>query len=594
MKKRFFKIFSIFLIAFSFTNFFQQREEYANAEVVSLSVGSFVVVKNILVAVGVVGSTSEVTYSLAQSYMNWLDENNTEQAQKIRAMTPVSCDTPGCIEEEQLKEAYKYKAKLQSGEITLPSVKALQTFNELGTNTIVNTSSYDFDYVNNNRIDYKNTYNINTVIRLKKSGTYKLTFNLVGNQAYWTSMTKIFYFQALENYSIQFYSCTFTDYPNAPYALAVSFMDSNNNFKEFSYSGRELTSLPGGFIGEKEVPALQTSTFQDSFTYNLECIDGLGMATSENTVEKEISPDDITYPDSTIPVADSGSICINVPDSIANSWDSVATPDVIDSDTSALQNANGDTWDYDKGWIDLGLNGLLKDIINAIKGIGKDVFDNFEKTLNSIANGISDLIDSVNGIAKNICDSLGLTELFDNVISAINSISFDDIINAIKSLTWADVVNAIISLPSAIWQFFDSILNDILQAIKDLITLLKQLLIELFVPSDTYFRQHFDDLREQLKPYMSVDDFNNIFNKEYSSGDVQDYYFYFMGSKICIPLSLYNNIKSTVLPWIRGIMYFLLVLFNLKSIYSIVRGGSLMKDLNTIDNAVNGKVGGVD
>ncbi|MCI6882932.1 MAG: hypothetical protein MR841_07775, partial [Lactobacillus johnsonii] len=67
MKKRFLKIFSIFLIAFSFTNFFQQREEYASAEAITLTTGTLVVVKNILVAVGVVGSTSEVTYSLAQS-----------------------------------------------------------------------------------------------------------------------------------------------------------------------------------------------------------------------------------------------------------------------------------------------------------------------------------------------------------------------------------------------------------------------------------------------------------------------------------------------------------------------------------------------
>ncbi|MCI6882942.1 MAG: hypothetical protein MR841_07825, partial [Lactobacillus johnsonii] len=571
--------------------FFQQREEYASAEAITLTTGTLVVVKNILVAVGVVGSTSEVTYSLAQSYMNWLDENNTEQAQKIRAMTPVSCDTPGCIEEEQLKEAYKYKAKLQSGEITLPSVPTVQKVS-LGVTDVTCNSLYTYqEFIrldsSTDPYNYIGNYKFNTV------GIYKLCVSSLksgqyGTDRYFFNVTRI-------GQSLSLFSKVNRDWED--YYLCFNFYDVDGTTK-LRYGSSGTDTIPQYFnVGTTRFAKdfCHSAKFHDTFSLDIEYL-GEGVANVDGSlnVEKEITPDDITYPDSTIPTADSGSICINVPDSIANSWDSAATPDVIDSDTSALQNANGDTWDYDNGWVDLGINGLLKDIINAIKQIGKDVFDNFEESLNSIANGISDLIDSVNGIAKNICDSLGLTGLFDNVISAINSISFDDIINAIKSLTWSDVVNAIISLPSAIWQFFDSILNDILQAIKDLITLLKQLLIELFVPSDTYFREHFDDLREQLKPYMSVDDFNNIFNKEYSSGDVQDYYFYFMGSKICIPLSLYNNIKSTVLPWIRGIMYFLLVLFNLKSIYSIVRGGSLMKDLNTIDNAVNGRVGGVD
>lgn len=591
MKKRFFKIFSIFLIAFSFTNFFQQRQQYADAEVITLTTGTFVVIKNILVAVGVVGSTSEVTYSLAQSYMNWLDENNTEQAQKIRAMTPVSCDTPGCIEEEQLKEAYKYKAKLQSGEITLPSVPTVQKVS-LGVTDVTCNSLYTYqEFIrldsSTDPYNYIGNYKFNTV------GIYKLCLSSAksgqyGTDRYFFNVTRI-------GQSLSLFSKINRDWED--YYLSFNFYDVDGTTK-LKYGKSSTDTIPQYFnVGSTRFATdfCHSAKFHDTFSLDIEYL-GEGVANVDGSlnVEKVISPDDITYPDSTIPTADADSICINVPDNIANSWDSAATPDVIGTDTSALQNANGDTWDYDNGWVDLGINGLLKDIINAIKQIGKDVFDNFEESLNSIANGISDLIDSVNGIAKNICDSLGLTELFDNVISAINSISFDDIINAIKSLTWSDVVNAIISLPSAIWQFFDSILNDILQAIKDLITLLKQLLIDLFVPSDTYFREHFDDLREQLKPYMSVDDFNNIFNKEYSSDDVQDYYFYFMGSKICIPLSLYNNIKSTVLPWIRGVMYFLLVLFNLKSIYSIVRGGSLMKDLNTVDNAVNGKVGGAD
>lgn len=500
MKKRFFKIISCFLIVFTLSlSFSQERKKVnANAEVVALTSGTLYVVAQILVAVGVVGTTSEVTYSLGQSYMNWLDENNTEQAQKIRAMTPVSCDTPGSIEEEQLKEAYKYKDKLKSGEITLPSVKALQTFNELGTNSIINTSSYSFDYVNNNRLDYKNTYNINTVIRLKKSGTYKLTFNLAGNQTYWTSMTKIFYFQALEDYSIQLYSCTYKEYASSPYGLAISFMDNSNNLKKFYYFGTELTSLPGGYVGEDKVTALQSSTFQDTISYNLECVDGLGMATSENTVIKEISADDITYPDSTIPASDAGSICINVPESVANSWDTPATSDVITSD-SAITNENGDVWDSVKGWVSQevsGITGILNDILGAIKNVGKDVWDFFEEILNGIKDKIGDVIDAINSltwvdvisaitgvpsaILEGIADALGLEGLFTNVIDTIKSI------------------------PLSIYNLFDSILSGILDAINGIVDGIIDGLKKLFIPTLS-FKDSIDTLKEKfILPKLSL------------------------------------------------------------------------------------------
>ena len=494
MKKRFFKIISCFLIVFTLSlSFSQERKKVnANAEVVALTSGTLYVVAQILVAVGVVGTTSEVTYSLGQSYMNWLDENNTEQAQKIRAMTPVSCDTPGSIEEEQLKEAYKYKDKLKSGEITLPSVKALQTFNELGTNSIINTSSYSFDYVNNNRLDYKNTYNINTVIRLKKSGTYKLTFNLAGNQTYWTSMTKIFYFQALEDYSIQLYSCTYKEYASSPYGLAISFMDNSNNLKKFYYFGTELTSLPGGYVGEDKVTALQSSTFQDTISYNLECVDGLGMATSENTVIKEISADDITYPDSTIPASDAGSICINVPESVANSWDTPATSDDI-------TNENGDVWDSVKGWVSQevsGITGILNDILGAIKNVGKDVWDFFEEILNGIKDKIGDVIDAINSltwvdvisaitgvpsaILEGIADALGLEGLFTNVIDTIKSI------------------------PLSIYNLFDSILSGILDAINGIVDGIIDGLKKLFIPTLS-FKDSIDTLKEKfILPKLSL------------------------------------------------------------------------------------------
>lgn len=600
MHKRFFRFISIFLVSFFLCfSFSQERQKVnANAEVITLTSGTLYVVAQILVAVGVVGSTSEVTYSLAQSYMNWLDENNTEQAQKIRAMTPVSCDTPGCIEEEQLKEAYKYKAKLQSGEITLPSVPTVQKVS-LGVTDVTCNSLYTYqEFIrldsSTDPYNYIGNYKFNTV------GIYKLCVSSLksgqyGSDRYFFNVTRI-------GQSLSLFSKVNRDWED--YYLSFNFYDVDGTTR-LKYGASGIDTIPQYFnVGTTSFATdfCHSAKFHDTFSLDIEYL-GEGVANVDGSlnVEKEISPDDITYPDSTIPASESGSICINVPDNIANSWDTPATPDVITSD-SAITNEDGDVWDSAKGWVsqDLdGILGVLGDILGAIKSIGKDVWDFFEEILNNILNKIGDVIDSISSLP----DTLGLSGLFDSVISAINSISFEDIINAIKGLTWSDVVNAIISLPGAIWSSFSDILNAILDAILSIVSGIIQGLKDLFIPYDGFWSDEFNMLKDDLSKYISIDDYNDIFNHDYSSSDTHDLTFNVNdfvgshlgdGSDVDFKLSFYNKVKGSVKSWIRGIMYFLICMFNVKSIYNIIRGGSFIKDSETINNMVNGKVGGRD
>lgn len=601
MHKRFFRFVSIFLISFFLCfSFTQERQKVnVNAEVITLTSGTLYVVAQILVAVGIVGSTSEVTYSLGQSYMNWLSENNTEQAQKIRAMTPVSCDTPGSIEEEQLKEAYKYKAKLQSGEITLPSVPTIQKIG-LGESSIVNTSNVTCSYAATNNLDYKSRCNAHTVFKLNTVGCYRLCFTLNSGQSYMNSERSYFFNCTEVGESLVLFSHVYDSY----YSLGIQFLDNQGNDKTIYITttlNDTYANSRWGFISNSAVENIQTDKFNDTYSFDLEFLEGVATVDGTNTSLKEITADDITYPNSTIPASDAGSICINVPDSIANSWDTPATPDVISSD-SAITNENGDVWDSAKGWVSQevsGILGVLGDILGAIKDIGKDVWDFFEEILNNILNKIGDVIDSISSLP----DTLGLSGLFDSVISAINSISFEDIINAIKGLTWSDVVNAVISLPGAIWGSFSDILNAILEAIRSIVSGIIQGLKDLFIPYDGFWSDEFNMLKDDLSKYISIDDYNDIFNHDYSSSDTHDLTFNVNdfvgsdlgdGSDVDVKLSFYNKVKGSVKSWIRGIMYFLICMFNIKSIYNIIRGGSFIKDSETINNMVNGKVGGRD
>lgn len=601
MKKNIFKYISVFLLFFLTFNICVQEKQKVNArsEVVTLTVGATYTVLQILSAVGFSVEGGIFATTIAQAFMT-SPYVSSEQEMRLRAQTPTSLDTPGCVEEEDLKSAYKFKEAVKNGEIVLPKIPTIQTFNALGDFTITNFTdniSHFYDYSEEERVK------ISSIIHLRESGVYKLTANLKNGQNFGNSgFSQYCYFECLDsNSSILLMSVLAYN----SYDLRINYLDKNNTPVDFRYSDlyhnyedSEVYKTTGSVKLESDSLYYANSfTQNDTYTFHLEKIsDGLGIATGEVTNNVDFDMSKISTSDVSIPISEADSICVNVPSSIVNSWDSLASADVIGSNTSALENTNGDKWDSEFGWqssFDV-ISGMLGDILGAIKGVGKDVFDNFENTLDSISQGIQDVISSVNDVAKNVCDSLGLTVLFDSIIDAINSITFDDIINSIKSLTWTDVVNAILSLPALIGDIFSAILNDILQAIKDLIGLLKKLLIELFVPSNTFFQDNFNNLRDKLVPFMNIDDFNNIFNRDYTSGDVEDYYFNFMGNQHCIPLSIYNSIKADILSWIRGIMYFLLVLFNLKNIYRLIRGGSLIKDINTLDNAANGRVGGAD
>lgn len=498
MKKRFFKIISCFLIVFTLSlSFTQERQKVnANAEVITLTSGTLYVVAQILVAVGVVGSTSEVTYSLGQSYMNWLDENNTEQAQKIRAMTPVSCDTPGSIEEEQLKEAYKYKAKLQSGEITLPSVPTIQKIG-LGQSSVVNTSNVTCSYAETNNLDYKSRCNAHTVFKLNTIGCYRLCFTRNDGQSYMNNERSYFFNCTEVGESLVLFSHVYDSY----YSLGIQFLDKQGNDKTIYITttlNDTYANSRWGFISNSAVENIQTDKFNDTYSFDLEFLEGVGTVDGSNTSLKEISADDITYPDSTIPASEAGSICINVPDNIANSWDTPATSDVISSD-SAITNENGDVWDSAKGWISQevsGILGVLGDILGAIKSIGKDVWDFFEEILNNILNKIGDVIDAINSltwvdvisaitgvpttILEGIAEALGLESLFNNVIDTIKSI------------------------PLSIYNLFDSILSGILDAINGIVDGIIEGLKKLFIPTLS-FKDSIDTLKEKfVLPKLSL------------------------------------------------------------------------------------------
>ena len=580
MKKRILKILSLFLIFFivSLTVSQERKKVTCNAEVITLTAGTVYTVSQILIAVGVITSESACSMALVKAFLT-PQYVSTEQDMRIRAMTPTSCDTPGCIHEEDLKSAYKFKQDIKNGTVVLPKISALQTFNAVGDFSIVNSTDNISNFYN-----YTETERVKMcgLIRLQKVGRYKLTASLKNGQNYGNNgFSAVTYYDCTEiNSCIVFMSIL--GYHS--YDLRLNFLDSKNNTIPFRYSDvyhdyENSTIFKSDSISKESDNLYFANSFIQNSTYDfsLEFLDsGVGVATGETTVE--LSPDltQVNTTENCIPDSQAQSICVRVPGDIANGWDTPATPDVIGNIDSALENVDGDTWDVDKGWqSDLdGIGGILSDILGAIGDIGKDVWDFFEEILNNIYTRVGDVVDS------------------------ITSLTWDNVVDAINSLSWDNIVDAILSIPGLIWDSFCGTLQAILDAILGLVDDLLEGLKTLFIPYDGFFSDQFDLIKQDLSNYINIKDYNDIFNRQYESSNANDLVFKVSDffnisdlvdyaesddSPINIKMSYYNHVKDTVKSWLRAIFYFLICMFNIKCIYRILRGGSFIKDSDTFD-----------
>mgnify|MGYP000968442895 CR=1 FL=1 len=130
---------------------------------------------------------------------------------------------------------------------------------------------------------------------------------------------------------------------------------------------------------------------------------------------------------------------------------------------------------------------------------------------------------------------------------------------------------------NTIWSFFSQPLTDIWNAIKsipgDIMNMFRELLTSLFVPSDGYFINKFNNIKILLDSK-----FGNVGQeieglKNVTSTDIQDIKSYYMGCNVkFVDFSWLNSVKSTIHNIARGFIYPLLVLFHLDNIIFLIRG----------------------
>ena len=122
---------------------------------------------------------------------------------------------------------------------------------------------------------------------------------------------------------------------------------------------------------------------------------------------------------------------------------------------------------------------------------------------------------------------------------------------------------------------------------KKIIELLGNLLRTLFIPSNDYFQNKFEEVKYKLSLKLSFDSYidllENIYNLATDQMITIDIEGYEVGGETYsandfIDFSIINDLKPTYFGFIRGFVYIFLVFFALNSIYRLIRGGNVTND----------------
>lgn len=182
--------------------------------------------------------------------------------------------------------------------------------------------------------------------------------------------------------------------------------------------------------------------------------------------------------------------------------------------------------------------------------------------------------------------------------------------------TWEDVKETVTDLPiegdvpgedigegeeaPSIWGWLLDILKSILNAIKSILSFitdflaallegLKDLLLSLLVPSDTYFIDSFTDIKNNLSNRLNIDSYTRLFNSDYNDSSIRDITINWHGQEIVIvKFTMYENFRNIVNTLIYAFMFFLLAIYNYSQVYKLIRGSDYVSASSTITHIGGG------
>lgn len=137
-----------------------------------------------------------------------------------------------------------------------------------------------------------------------------------------------------------------------------------------------------------------------------------------------------------------------------------------------------------------------------------------------------------------------------------------------------------------VWSLFEGGINLIIGGITTIVdwvgsffSFLGNLLKDLFVPEDTYFKNNTNSLNVELKAKLGTEEYTNTLNSltRVSRSGLNDIKANLFGLELTIvPLSLITPIIPTIQNWTRGFMFVFIILWQVNNVYKLIRGTSFI------------------
>lgn len=133
---------------------------------------------------------------------------------------------------------------------------------------------------------------------------------------------------------------------------------------------------------------------------------------------------------------------------------------------------------------------------------------------------------------------------------------------------------------------------------KKIIELLGNLLNSLLIPRDDFFSNQIDDIKYRISQKIPYQDYIDMFEtikqvKEegnlsvglegYNFGNGITY-----NNKKFVDFSFITKYKNTWYAWCRGIIFILLIIYNINQIMKLFRGYNIAEGVNKIENSGGG------
>ena len=214
--------------------------------------------------------------------------------------------------------------------------------------------------------------------------------------------------------------------------------------------------------------------------------------------------------------------------------------------------------------------------------------------LSGLGGWFGGLADGIAGLPGKIID--GLAGFFDKVVDAVVAVgkavlSLPGLIYDAFEYIIQHLIDAVVAVAGAVWSFFKNPIGSIVDSfqslldflgglVKALVDAIGELLKALFVPDDGYFDKKINALNKTLQSRIKTQDYEELLHSLQLAGRARaglpNLTVTLWGQTVTVvDFGFYAKYQSTIYGWVRGVMFVLLLFYNVNNIYKLVRRDTL-------------------